>query len=322
MTTITYTIPGVPLLNQLNEATTDGQPPENARYDCVFTSNAALATAYLKRPISGDQLKDSNPHYGQGYVGFASEVNMVAQMAGLGIQITRAPSATQQGLIDILHTEIAKGHGCIVTMPSQWGTAPANPRTYSGYSHVGLACGVGPGFIQVMNSWSGFWQDESDSWWAARLLAGEVWVATMAIPSGWKDDGRTLTVPNGVPVVRGFRDWILAHGWDANNVPMKAEAYTAQIEPGNAAMDRGSRQDFRFSSLGCQQHSDGSWGAVYVIAVGQDILALETQLAAAQAHVSALEEQVKQLQTELQHQPAPVPVVTPPDPKAVEALAR
>lgn len=85
-------------------------------------------------------------------------------------------------------------------------------------------------------------------------------------------------------------------------------------------MGRDSRQDFRFSSLGCQQHSDGSWGAVYVIAVGQDILALETQLAAALQHVSALEAQV----TQLQHQPAPVPVVTPPDPpdpKAVEALA-
>jgi hypothetical protein len=85
----------------------------------------------------------------------------------------------------------------------------------------------------------------------------------------------------------------------------------------------GVRQDFQLCSLGCQQHADGSWGGVYHIYVGQDILALEQQLAAAQAHVSALEEQVKQLQTELQHQPAPVPVVTPPppDPKAVEALA-
>ena len=35
MSAITYTIPGVPLLNQLNER-------ENAREDCVFTSNAAV----------------------------------------------------------------------------------------------------------------------------------------------------------------------------------------------------------------------------------------------------------------------------------------
>ena len=30
--TITYMIPGVPLINQLSEATSDGQPDENARH--------------------------------------------------------------------------------------------------------------------------------------------------------------------------------------------------------------------------------------------------------------------------------------------------
>jgi hypothetical protein len=144
----------------------------------------------------------------------------------------------------------------------------------------------------------------------------KVEATNMGVPSGWKDDGKTLVAPNGVPVVRGFRLHVL-NGWDAYNWPMKPEVYLAQIEPGNVAMGRGSRQDFRLSSLGCQQHADGSWGGVYHIYVGQDILALETQLAAAQEHVSALEEQVKQLQ----NQPAPVPVVTPPDPKSVEALA-
>jgi hypothetical protein len=52
-----------------------------------------------------------------------------------------------------------------------------------------------------------------------------------------------------------------------------------------------------------------------VIYVGQDIRALEQQLAAANAHVAQLERQ-------LQNQPAPTPPTppTPPDPKAVEAL--
>lgn len=54
---------------------------------------------------------------------------------------------------------------------------------------------------------------------------------------------------------------------------------------------------------------------VYVFYVGQDIRALEQQLAAANAHVAQLEQQ-------LQNQPAPPPPTqTPPDPKAVEALA-
>jgi len=51
-----------------------------------------------------------------------------------------------------------------------------------------------------------------------------------------------------------------------------------------------------------------------VFYVGQDIRALEQQLAAANAHVAQLEVQIK-------NTPAPVPVQTPRDPKAVEALA-
>jgi hypothetical protein len=53
-----------------------------------------------------------------------------------------------------------------------------------------------------------------------------------------------------------------------------------------------------------------------VFYVGQDIRALEQQLAAANAHVAQLEVQIK-------NTPAPVPVQTPPapqDPKATEAL--
>ena len=72
------------------------------------------------------------------------------------------------------------------------------------------------------------------------------------------------------------------------------------------------------TSLGCQQHADGSWGNPYVIYVGQDILALETQLAAALQHVSQLEAQVAELQKQQNHLPTPQP---PTDPKASEALA-
>src|SRR5258708_21451598 len=42
-------------------------------------------------------------------------------------------------------------------------------------------------------------------------------------PTGWHDDGTTLTAPNGVKVVHGFRDYVLAHNWDAANEPVMAE---------------------------------------------------------------------------------------------------
>ncbi|MGE5334588.1 MAG: hypothetical protein ACM3N4_07810, partial [Nitrososphaerota archaeon] len=60
-------------------------------------------------------------------------------------------------------------------------------------------------------------------------------------------------------------------------------------------------------------HADGSWGEVYRIWVGQDVIALTHQLAAANAHISQLEAQLKNV--------PPTPQPAPPDPKAVEALA-
>ena len=321
--TITYTIPGVPLINQLKEPTSDGRPDENARDNCVFASNAAMATAYLHKPFNGDQLKDMDNNYGQGYVGFASEANLLDTMARLGIKVARVKHDTQQELVDELHWQIEHyHHACIVTMPSRWNSAVEdagkdwNPRTYRGYSHVGLACGTGPGMIRVMNPWGGFWHDGSDSYWSARLLEGEIWVGTliegvsqMAVPSGWKDDGKTLVAPNGIPVVHGFRDYVLAHAWATNNWPLAPEQVTTSgsIEPGNASIGPGSRQDFRLTSLGWTQSRN-----VYVIYVGQDVQALSHQLAAANQHVSQLEAQIAQMQQQQQ---------TPPDPKATESLA-
>ena len=330
MTLITYTIPGVPLLNQLKEES-------NPTYDCVFESNAALATAYLRKPFTGTQIKAMDSDYGPSYTGGASEAKLVDTMAKLGIKVARVAHPTQQQLIDELHHHIPQGHGCIVTMPSQWNSAVSapgyNPRTYKGPTHVGLACGVGhdgaQGMIRVMNPWGGFWHDGSDSYWSARLLEGEIWVGefvgnvggtqTMSnVPSGWKDDGKTLVAPNGVPVVHGFREWVLGHPWDAGNWPLRAEQVvtSGSIEPGNASIGPGSRQDFRWSSLGWTEQR-----GVYSIWLGQDVVALESQLGAAQTHVAQLEAQVKQLQQQLQQlQQTPPPAPTA-DPKAAEAMA-
>jgi len=120
--TINYTIPGVPLLNQLNESTSDGGPDENERYNCVFTCNAALATAYLHRPFNGDQIKDMDSTYSQGYIGGAAEFYLVDTMRSLGITMTALKSDTQQGLVDILHREIAVGQD-IVALEAQLAAA-------------------------------------------------------------------------------------------------------------------------------------------------------------------------------------------------------
>src|SRR5215467_13361489 len=50
------------------------------------------------------------------------------------------------------------------------------------------------------------------------------------VPAGWKDDGTTLTAPDGVPVVHGFRDWVLEHSWDAPDWPSAAGAGRAELQ--------------------------------------------------------------------------------------------
>ncbi len=94
----------------------------------------------------------------------------------------------------------------------------------------------------------------------------------MAIPSGWKDDGVTLTAPNGVAVVHGFRDFVLAFagGWFSGNTPHAGEYVTAT----------GSRQDFRFTSL--------AWTSGKPVA----LVALGDELATAQATITTLQQQM------------------------------
>ena len=163
-----------------------------------------------------------------------------------------------------------------------------------------------------MNPWPGWAQKLSDQDWQQLLCEGQVWavvreanIVASQVPTGWKDDGKTLTAPNGVAVVQGFRDYVLAHSWAANNTPLAPERSIAagSIEYGNASVGPGSRQDFRFCSLGWTQ----AWG-VYVIAVGQDVTALAQQTAALKSQVGTLTQQLAAAQAAVANAPKPDPV--------------
>jgi len=181
---IAFTLPGFPLLNQRVEVS-------NANDDCVFTSSASIVR-YLtgNKTITGSDLKAMDSDYGASYTGFASESKIVDTLAKLGVKMVQVQKPAQQGLLDELHWQIEHYHQpCIITMPSQWNSAPLdpatgklragwNPRTYSGYSHVGVMVGSGTGYLRCMNPWGGFYQDQPDSWWAQRLLTGSIWVAS------------------------------------------------------------------------------------------------------------------------------------------------
>jgi N-acetylmuramoyl-L-alanine amidase len=86
--------------------------------------------------------------------------------------------------------------------------------------------------------------------WSELITYLQGGTTTMGTPAGWKDDGTTLTAPNGVKVVHGFRDYVLAHNWDPRNIPLGAEFGTPQLEASNTSLGPGTQQLFEWTMLG------------------------------------------------------------------------
>jgi N-acetyl-anhydromuramyl-L-alanine amidase AmpD len=116
---------------------------------------------------------------------------------------------------------------------------------------------------------------------------GSLWaflggVSTMTVPQGWHDDGQTLAAPNGIGVVRGFRQYVLANQWDKDNWPLQAEEGRNPLELSNPDLGGGTQQVFRWTTL----EWTGQHG-VFVAWAGEEILALRAEVAklkASQTH--------------------------------------
>ena len=108
-----------------------------------------------------------------------------------------------------------------------------------------------------------------------------------SVPTSWKDDGKTLTAPNGHVVVLGFRDHILSRSWPSDNVPLESERHVTSLEWQNPGLGAGERQVFQRTAL--------RWSAatgVQEITLGPELLAVESRLAAAGQQLADLEKQL------------------------------
>ncbi len=66
------------------------------------------------------------------------------------------------------------------------------------------------------------------------------------LPTGWTDDGTTLTAKNGIVVVRGFRNKVLdAASWDSDDVPNTVEFHADQVLYHRPDLGAGQVQTFR-----------------------------------------------------------------------------
>lgn len=116
------------------------------------------------------------------------------------------------------------------------------------------------------------------------------------IPTGWHDDGSTLTAPNGMPVRLGFRDYILNHTWSPDNVPLSPEFHTDQVILHNPSCGAGQVQLFRDSVLWWTQAK----GVINEQQLGNEINALRSALATAVTRVQTLKQQLKDAQAAAQ----------------------
>jgi len=131
------------------------------------------------------------------------------------------------------------------------------------------------------------------------------------IPANWHDDGTTLTAPNGVKVVHGFRDYVLAHNWDSANVPLKEEFGTSLLESSNPSLGGGTQQLFNWTMLGytAARGVFVEWGVRELAFCRQQVQLKATQ-------IQQLDAQIAQLKADLAAAQQPAA----PDPR-IEAYA-
>ena len=84
-----------------------------------------------------------------------------------------------------------------------------------------------------------------------------------------------------MPVVRGFREYILSNPWDSSNIPLEDEHGVTHLEVGNPSLGGGTSQAFRMAVL--------EWTpdrGVFEMGVGQEIIALRKLASAATTNVN------------------------------------
>ncbi|HEU5347436.1 MAG TPA: hypothetical protein VFU63_02370 [Ktedonobacterales bacterium] len=316
---ITTTIPGARTLDQLGEPTLDSAPDEDARENCVAASIAEglnILIAGGAQKYVGDELHDSV--YGQGYIGPQAAWRYVNYCNDRGVWL-HAVGGSQAALVATIHKQVSAGHPVVVTMPSNWATAPADPVHPAGSTHVGLAVGIGSDAIRVMNPWHGFMQDASDTWWQARLCEGEVWVMERTNAAMGFTGATGQPAPfYGLVYTSDMSVWscpatkrTLGHGFLGYYQALKGQngVCATQIlglptSDEYKTADGKTRQDFERGALIYDAHGSGAW-QIYNAPVGNELAELKLQIVALQAEVAKLQTQDGAAQTVPAPSPAP-----------------
>lgn len=264
---------------------TDGDV--NHDFDCVPTCIAAGMEYLLKQLIDDAKMKDAV--YGAGYVGGTAASAYVDYCAQRGVKLFAVENGSPALAVSQAHGTLAKGLPVIFTQQDDYSSNPDFTHVCVWYKDSGAS-------LTAMDPFGGFALTYSDEVWAKRLRSNELWIMEkIMVPANWKDDGTTLTAPNGIPVKLGFREYVLNNHWDPNNVPLEAEVGIDPIEEGfSQTPSGGSRQIFNGCELGYTVKR-----GVYMIGVGNELRFVRADRNKAKGMIATLQQQLQDAKTQI-----------------------
>jgi GH25 family lysozyme M1 (1,4-beta-N-acetylmuramidase) len=221
--------------------------------ECLFAGPVGSGPRGTAEQV--DQWVDSHGGLNTGGVSIPDMVSLF-QQAGLPFLPLPAinPTSSQTADALLIRTYLSMGYPVIVTIPESFvydldlkGNPYAPNWTPSG-NHILTITGwdgnyivhdtaaiVGGIFGKVASQPRHYLASSLHISWAAVVKVPWLGGSSMGVPTGWHDDGVTLTTPNGNKYVKGFRAHVLAHmpQWAAGDVPLENEHHVAVFEYSN-----------------------------------------------------------------------------------------
>lgn len=157
-----------PMVKQTTTTTGDGQPSENANYDCVAASICACCRWHLNQPenaiFNPDHFKDVAA--GQGYVGGTAAKQYISFVASLGVRL-RSIQGTPAALIGVTRQQLHDQHPVIFTEPSPYA---------AGWWHVCVFYKDDGTHLTALDPWLGAPVTKTYAQWQAILQENQIWV--------------------------------------------------------------------------------------------------------------------------------------------------
>lgn len=170
------TLLNFPMVSQLTSITSDGQPSENAQFDCVPASIGSCILWYQgksqwDKDINPDRLKDAA--YGEAlHNSGTAAIAYIPFCKSQGFDLYPMQGKTPSDLVSLAHKTLQENKPAIFTEPSPYASASL------GWSHVCVFYAEGPGYLVAMDPFIAKSIRRTDQEWSQLLLFQQIWIVS------------------------------------------------------------------------------------------------------------------------------------------------